>query len=249
MQKVYERLALIKEIAAKLNKPFNMVTIIGKPASGKTTLAYLITAFLSRYFFFTKDAEALDIENLTKLKHEALGFWVERKTVFIFDDFSFAITGRSKEDRKRLKNLVEFRHIFGEGRRYYVILIAHYARSLAPVLRSAHIKILTSLDAAEVKLYSSEYMFSESTLLTYFEYLQSKPDQHLVLVSYGTEEKIMNLTLPYIDLYARRKMIKEIGKWKVMKLYYGGKKLLKIAELINIQGGRGGNSTTADNGS
>jgi len=231
--KVGERLGLIWEIASHLKRPFNTVAIIGKPASGKSSLGFLIANFLSRYIFYTTEPEALEEESLVRLKPD-FGLLGSKRVVMLLDDFTYAITGRSNADRRRLKNLMEIRHILGENKRYYVILVGHYMRALAPVLRSAHIKILTSLDASEVRLYSQEFMFSENSLLTYFEYLQERPNQYLVLVNFGTTEKIMNLTLGNaINEFLTKRLLKKNGVWKLYIMKYGRTKLLNYLKNIS----------------
>jgi len=214
-----------------MDKPFNTVAIIGKPGTGKSSIGLLMSSLINRYLLYSTVGEALDLENLKALK-KALEF-VQRRVVLFLDDFSFAISGRSQKDRLRLKNLMEIRHILGENHRYYVILVGHYVRSLSPILRSANIKMLTSVDVAEVRLYAQEYMFSESSLLTYFEYLQQKPNEFLVLVNFGTSEEIMNLTMPYIGYLIRKYKIEEFGPWKLYKFAASKRKLLNI-NLLNI---------------
>ena len=204
-----------------------MLSIIGKPATGKSAIAFLISSFISKHIFYSTQAEALDRENLEALRNEIKNS-KRRKIVLLLDDFSFAVTGRSKKDRERLKNLMELRHILFEDKRYYIILIGHYVRSLAPVLRSSHIKVLTYLDAAELNLYLNEYMFSQSSLLAYFEYLQEKQHEKLYLVSFGTYEKIMNLTFTNIRQLTQRKRMKTIGPWTLYKMRFGKRKLLNI---------------------
>ena len=224
-------MSFIQEIVDRLNRnPFNSLAIIGKPGTGKSTLGFLVAELLSKYFYYTKEPEALDVDNL-KLIKQGFAFANGRRLVLFFDDFSFAISGRSQKDRQRLKNLVEIRHILGEKRRYFVILVGHYIRSLAPTLRSAHIKILTSLDATEINLYSTEYMFSENSLIAYLEYLTERPKDHIVLVNYGTTEKIINLTLPRVGVLTRHIKVEEYGPWLLYRFAFDKKKLLNTEKV------------------
>jgi len=151
--------------------------------------------------------------------------YTQRKVVLILDDFSFMITGRSQKDRERLYNLFRIRHILGEDKTYYVIFVAHYLRSLAPTLRASYVKILTSVDIAETKIYYSEAMFSQSTLLTYYEYLQQYGTQNIILVNKG-DERIINITLPHVGKLTQRKRIEKIGEWSLLKYKYSKRKAL-----------------------
>ena len=151
--------------------------------------------------------------------------YTQRKVVLILDDFSFMITGRSNKDRERLYNLFRIRHILGEDKTYYVIFVAHYLRSLAPTLRASYVKILTSVDIAEIKIYYSEAMFSQSSLLTYYEYTQQYGNQNIILVNKG-DEKILNITLPNVKELTQHKKIEKIGEWSLLKYKYAKRKAL-----------------------
>jgi len=236
--KILERIELLRWIVHfKRKQDFYTFSIIGKPGSGKTTLSLLLGNLISRYFFYTNEAEALDEENILKLKDHVAS---KRKVVLILDDFSFMITGRSEADRRRLYNLFRIRHILGESHEYYIFLVAHYVRALAPTLRASWVKILTSIDSAEIKMYSSEYMFSESSLLAYYEYYTTYNDKYIILVNKGVE-RIIDATIPFIDKLVDYKLKENLGSWSYMEFKHRPRvKLLNmlIQKYNNVGDGR-----------
>lgn len=171
-----------------LERPPIMIAVIGRMGSGKTHLARRIyEECFSDYCFVELRAE--DLDELEKLSAERQC----SKYFFFFDDFSYQLTGRSRADKERLNKFFRVRHIFGTSD-IVIVIVAHYVRSIAPFLRTASVKILTSISEAEVKMYSSEYLFTEPTLWDYVHYYRKYSNKYIALISSRAGEHIVDLT-------------------------------------------------------
>jgi len=113
----------------------------------------------------------------------------------VFDDFSFALTGRSEKDRERLNKIFKIRH-YTKSNDLILIFIVHYVRSLAVFLRASQVRILTSVTEPEIRLYSSEYLFTPSALWDYLYHYSSSKNRYLILYNgVRSGEHIVDVTL------------------------------------------------------
>ena len=159
------------------------ITIIGGIGSGKTTLAHSIHEYCYPELEF-KERYDVDFTDLEKGK----GYYL------LFDDFSYKITGRSQRDREKLNMLFRIRHIL-ESNDIVLVFVVHYLRSLAVFIRSAQVRILTSITEPEIQLYSQEYLFTPSSLWDYFYYYTTKKGRYIILLhSSKSGEHIIDIT-------------------------------------------------------
>jgi len=157
------------------NVPIIYVSIIGLSGTGKTNLAYLL---YDRFFFdyhllhyeqyFDNDGNLLLMDIINEIKQK-------RKVYVIFDDLSFIARTYQKEITQFLSELMRIRHYIQQG---VLVFIAHYRKSILPVLREAHIIALTSLFQNQEQYYSSIFTYDA---MKQFEY-RTKNFEHYALV-------------------------------------------------------------------
>lgn len=164
-----------------------LINIIGRMGSGKSTLARGIYRYcFEPKGFAYREATAEDIDTMET--------WdTGRPSYVLFDDFSFQITGRDEESRRRLNKLFRVRHILRSDD-IVLVFVVHYMRSIAPFLRYGQVKILTSITPAEIKAYASEYLFTMSSLWDYLYYFNRYPDRYIVLYGGSHGEHIIDVT-------------------------------------------------------
>jgi hypothetical protein len=182
------------------NVPIIYVSIIGLSGTGKTNLAYLL---YDRFFFdyhllhyeqyFNEQGNLLLMDIINEIKQK-------RKVYVIFDDLSFIARTYQREITQFLSELMRIRHYIGQG---VLVFIAHYRKSILPVLREAHIIALTSLFQNQEQYYSSIFTYDA---MKQFEY-KTKNFEHYALVwLYGD---IYTVKVSLSDTYASK-----YGVWK-----------------------------------
>lgn len=180
---------LVSEIISRQKHSSNysvLSIIIGAMGSGKTTLALSLgTAFkrlVSGECYLSHSIEVIDeLSKFTK-NHFAL----------ILDDISFQLSSTSKRTRDYLQKLFRIRHMTNYNS--MIIFVVHYARSIAPFIRSSPVKILTSINEAEVRMYSNEYLFTEPSLWDYLHYTNKYNDKYIILMNQYGRERIVDVT-------------------------------------------------------
>lgn len=147
-----------------------IITIIGSMGSGKTTLTKLIhdKCYPEYPIFYLEDID--DIEHVDR----------NDKYYIVFDDFSFKVTGRRKEDQAKLNKIFKIRHLL-ETDNIILVFVVHYLRSLAVFLRSSQVRILTSITEPEINMYSKDYLFTTSSLWDYLHYYINNIDRYIIL--------------------------------------------------------------------
>lgn len=159
------------------------VVIIGRIGSGKTTLAHSIHEYCFPDYNKYELNDPKEIETLPP----------RSKYYIIFDDFSYKITGRTKEDREKLNMLFRIRHVL-ESNDIVLVFVVHYLRSLAVFIRSSQVRILTSISEPEIQLYSQEYLFTPSSLWDYLHYYMRYPKRYIILLHSRSGEHIIDIT-------------------------------------------------------
>jgi len=126
----------------KENLPIIYISIIGLSGTGKTNLAYSIyDSYFSDFellhyeTYFNEQGDLILNDIISEIK-------TKKKVYVIFDDLSFIIRVYQKEIAKFLSELMRIRHYVQQG---VLVFIAHYRKSILPVLREAHVICLTSL--------------------------------------------------------------------------------------------------------
>jgi len=164
-----------------------LTILIGRMGSGKTTLSKSIAS---------KFAERVGGVCLYSSNYHILykldSLKSEQPTALVVDDVSF------KLDREMLGNIFRIRHLVNS--KVMLVLNCHYQRSIAPFLRGAQVRILTSLSEAEIKAYESEYLFTTSSLWDYLHYLYKYPDKYIILGSFYGREHIVDVTNEVFDI-------------------------------------------------
>lgn len=163
--------------------------VIGSMASGKTTLALTLASLFSRKFngkcYITSNLDNLDIVKDLQGKHIAL----------IFDD----VSNKLKKYSDHLTKIFTIRHLPNSplqviDKNIFLLFVCHYLRSIAPFLRSAPVRFLTSISESEIRAYSSEYLFTISALWDYFHYYVYYPSKYIVLANVYAREHILDVT-------------------------------------------------------
>jgi len=163
-----------------------VVTIIGSMGTGKTTLATLIHE--KCFPDFTKYCLE-DVDDLNNIAGETDKYYI------VFDDFSYKLTGRRREDQLKLNKIFRVRHILGTDN-IVLVFVVHYLRSLAVFLRSSQVRILTSITEPEINMYSNDYLFTTSALWDYLHYFTSNRDRYIVLYhGIRSGEHILDVTI------------------------------------------------------
>lgn len=163
-----------------------MITIIGAMGSGKTTLSNLIHE--KCFPDYTKYCLE-DVDELNEIAKKSDKYYV------IFDDFSYKITGRRKEDQVKLNKIFKVRHVLGTDN-IVLVFIVHYLRSLAVFLRTAQVRILTSITEPEINMYARDYLFTISTLWDYLHYYTQESDRYIILYhGVRSGEHIIDVTM------------------------------------------------------
>lgn len=167
-----------------------LITIIGTMGSGKTTIAKKLYEYCYAGKGFklypNEEFNSLDIEDIEKLPKR-------EKYYLLFDDYSYKVTGRTLKDREKLNTVFRVRHIL-ESNDIVMSFVVHYLRSLAVFLRSSQVRILTSINEAEINMYASDYLFTVSGLWDYLYYRRKYRDRYIVLISSSNGEHIVDVT-------------------------------------------------------
>ncbi|MEM4433273.1 MAG: ATP-binding protein [Desulfurococcaceae archaeon] len=163
-----------------------VITIIGSMGSGKTTLSNIIH---ERCYPDFKKYCLEDVDELNNIVGETDKYYI------VFDDFSYKVTGRRKEDQVKLNKIFRVRHILGTDN-IVLVFVVHYLRSLAVFLRSSQVRILTSITEPEINMYSNDYLFTISTLWDYLHYFTTYKDRYIVLYhGIRSGEHILDVTI------------------------------------------------------
>ena len=170
-----------------------LVVIIGRMGSGKTTLAKCLASKFAEktqgICYYTTNVSVLN--DLSKFKSE-------EPIALIVDDVSFQLGSASAKQRELLYNIFRVRHILSP--KAMLVFNAHYSRSIAPFLRSAQVRILTSISEAEIKAYENEYLFTTSSLWDYLHYTNKYVDKFIILAHVFGKEHIIDMTNNIFDI-------------------------------------------------
>lgn len=166
--------------------------VIGASASGKTTLALTLASVFTKMY---SNSRCYITTNLSYLDPERIRSLDGRNVAVVFDDVSNRIRRVSDE----LTRLYTIRHPHGHatdtiGKNVFMLFICHYLRSVAPFIRSTPLRVLSSITEAEIRAYSSEYLFTLSSLWDYLEYVYTYPHRYIILASSGGREHIIDVT-------------------------------------------------------
>ena len=161
--------------------------IVGSMSSGKTTLALTLASIFKRMFSDSKCYITQNLDYLTSIDK------LDGKYVaIVFDDVSNRIRRFSNE----LTNIYTVRHkgLDTINKNIFMLFNCHYLRSIAPFIRSAPLRALTSISEAEIKAYTNEYLFTTSVLWDYLYYVNKYPDKFITLISVRGRERIIDVT-------------------------------------------------------
>jgi hypothetical protein len=179
--------------------PIVLVSVIGLMGSGKTNFAYfLYDKFFYDYelvhyeSYFNSDKELILNEIIEDVK-------TKKDAFIIFDDMSFIANTYSKDVNQFLSEIMRIRHSINHG---VLVFIAHYRKSILPVLREAHIVALTTLFPNQFKDMSS--VFTWDSMIDFAHDIMNF-ERRVLVWCYG---KIWNLKIPLSETY-KRKYLKE----------------------------------------
>ncbi|MEM4620867.1 MAG: hypothetical protein QW607_11725 [Desulfurococcaceae archaeon] len=163
-----------------------MITIVGSMGSGKTTLTKIIHDYCFPDF---KLYDLKDIDEIRKLRGKGDKFYI------VFDDFSYKLLGRRRKEQEKLNKVFRIRHILNTDN-IVLVFVVHYLRSLAVFLRSAQVRVLTSISEPEILMYSRDYLFTISSLWDYLHYYTTNSNRYIVLYhGLRSGEHIIDVTI------------------------------------------------------
>lgn len=158
--------------------------VIGVMGSGKTNISLTLSKLYSLYYggkcFYAPTISHDIFSKVSELSNDT------NKVSIVLDDVSFKIS------KEFLNSLMRVRHILNKN--VFVLLNCHYQRSIAPFLRSAPLRILTSISESEIRSYVSEYLFTTSSLWDYLHYYRKHFDKFIILMSVYGSEHILDVT-------------------------------------------------------
>ncbi|MEM4619438.1 MAG: hypothetical protein QW607_04420 [Desulfurococcaceae archaeon] len=167
-----------------------LITIIGSMGSGKTTLTRIIHDYCFSDF---KLYDLKDIDDVVKIARKMRS--PNNKYYLVFDDFSYKLLGRRKQEQEKLNKIFRVRHILNSDE-IVLVFVVHYLRSLAVFLRSAQVRILTSISEPEILMYSRDYLFTTSALWDYLHYFSINTNRYIVLYhGLRSGEHILDITI------------------------------------------------------
>jgi len=148
----------IKAIASANN--IVLVSIIGLSGTGKTNFAlWLSEKLLSENIY--DDVKLVNLEENFNEKE----IFDSKNTIYIFDDVTYLISRHSKQIDSFLRALMLARHSI---ERAMFVFISHYSTSTLPILRSAHVRVVSSITSIyELKQYSK--LFNADALWDFYQ--------------------------------------------------------------------------------
>jgi hypothetical protein len=166
--------------------------IIGSIASGKTTLALTLSSLFTKMF---RDSRCYITTDLSYLDPNSINSLEGKYVAIVFDD----VSNKIKRFSEHLTKLYSIRHAENSpikviNKNVFMLFNCHYMRSIAPFLRATPLRILTSISESEIKAYSSEYLFTVSSLWDYLYYYYKYEDRYIILVSVRGKERIIDVT-------------------------------------------------------
>jgi ABC-type dipeptide/oligopeptide/nickel transport system ATPase component len=184
----------------KENLPIVYISIIGLSGTGKTNLAYSIyDSYFSDFellhyeTYFNEQGDLILNDIINEIKQK-------RKVYVIFDDLSFIIRVYQKEIAKFLSELMKIRHYIQQG---VLVFIAHYRKSILPVLREAHIIALTSLFRNQFEDMSK--IFTWDSMIRFEQHARNFEHYALIWINGDIQIAPIGLSKTYI---------KKFGVWK-----------------------------------
>jgi hypothetical protein len=148
----------IKAIA--INNNIILVSIIGLSGTGKTNFALWLSEKLINDDLYD-DVKIVNLEENLDEK----SIFDSKNTIYIFDDVTYLLSRHSKDIDKFLRALMLARHTI---ERAMFIFISHYSTSTLPVLRSAHVRVVSSITSIyELKQYSK--LFNADALWDFYQ--------------------------------------------------------------------------------
>jgi hypothetical protein len=137
-----------------------LVSIIGLSGTGKTNFAL----WLSEKLINDNLYEDVKIINLEESFDEKVIF-DSKNTIYVFDDVTYLLSRHSKQIDSFLRALMLARHTV---ERAMFIFISHYSTSTLPVLRSAHVRVVSSVTSVyELKQYAK--LFNADALWDFYQ--------------------------------------------------------------------------------
>jgi len=164
----------------KIVEPLHRLFIWGLEGSRKTSIALE----LYNRFFKPRGYEliALQAPSLRDFKHALLASRVFDKVFLLLDDLTYSYHHMSSDFRTLAQAITLIRHIVGLDKSVAVTVIAHYASSIPPVLRTAHTYVLTSLTTPQDVALASKYF--KVRYLTLFRRLYLRYPNVIALVNW-----------------------------------------------------------------
>jgi len=167
-----------------------MITIIGSMGSGKTTLTRIIHDYCFQDF---KWYDLKDIDCIERIARRMKS--PNNKYYLVFDDFSYKLLGRRRQEQEKLNKIFRVRHLLNSDE-IVLVFVVHYLRSLAVFLRSAQVRILTSISEPEILMYSRDYLFTTSALWDYLHYYTKNSNRYIILMhGLRSGEHIIDVTI------------------------------------------------------
>jgi hypothetical protein len=195
--KVLER---VKAIAS--NNNIVLTSIIGLSGTGKTNFAlWLSEKLLSDNLY--DDVKIVNLEENLNEKE----IFDSKNTIYIFDDVTYLLSRHSREIDKFLRALMLARHTI---ERAMFIFISHYSTSTLPVLRSAHIRVVSSVTSIyELKQYAK--LFNADALWDFYQRF-IRLERYIFLVNALGFHAIIKIPLSqlYKMKFVKREQVAEI---------------------------------------
>ena len=137
-----------------------LVSIIGLSGTGKTNFALWLSEKLINDNLYD-DIKIINLEENLNGKE----IFDSKNTIYIFDDVTYLLSKHSREIDKFLRALMLARHSI---ERAMFIFISHYSTSTLPVLRSAHVRVVSSITSIyELRQYSK--LFNTDALWDFYQ--------------------------------------------------------------------------------
>ena len=182
-----------------------MVFILGLPGTGKTTFAAKIAKLWKAWKYkyrpvvaYARIGRPRDVEAAVDAAVEAARGRRARALAIVLDDVSFALS-RDRDSLRALNLLMRIRHEEPGIRWWLLVIVAHYARSVPPALRAAHIRVLTSITPEEVEALKAG--FPEGALWDFWETWRHWKRPGLALVNNMGDVTIYRWTKPRTKAY------------------------------------------------
>ena len=146
--------------AITINNNIILTSVIGLSGTGKTNFALWLSEKLLNDNLYD-DVKLVNLEE--NLDEKAI--FDSKNTIYIFDDVTYLLSKHSKEIDKFLRALMLARHSI---ERAMFIFISHYSTSTLPVLRSAHVRVVSSITSVyELRQYAK--LFNTDALWDFYQ--------------------------------------------------------------------------------